>query len=95
VLVYPASLLESLCTGVATVGFMSFLVHICDRSHAAVQYAALTSLMALPGAAAGSLSGLAAEQLGYAGFFAATAVLALPAFALLPAAGRWVRASDA
>ena len=89
--VYAASLLESLCTGFATVGFMSFLMRICDRTHAAVQYAALTSLVALPGAAAGALSGLAAEQLGYAGFFAATALLALPAFALLPAASRWVR----
>jgi len=88
--VYVASLVESLCTGFATVGFMSYLMHICDRAHAAVQYAALTSLMALPGAAAGALSGFATEQLGYAGFFAATALLALPAFALLPAASRWV-----
>jgi PAT family beta-lactamase induction signal transducer AmpG len=88
--VYAASLAESLCTGFATVGFMSFLMHVCDRAHAAVQYAALTSLVALPGAAAGALSGLAAERLGYAGFFAATALLALPAFALLPSAARWV-----
>jgi PAT family beta-lactamase induction signal transducer AmpG len=88
--VYAASLAESLCTGLATVGFMSFLMHICDRAHAAVQYAALTSLVALPGAGAGALSGFAAEQLGYAGFFAATALLALPAFALLPTATRWV-----
>jgi len=87
--VYVASLLESLCTGFATVGFMSFLMRICDRAHAAVQYAALTSLVALPGAAAGALSGLATERLGYAGFFAATALLALPSFALLPAAARW------
>jgi PAT family beta-lactamase induction signal transducer AmpG len=87
--VYAASLVESLCTGFATVGFMSFLMRICDRAHAAVQYAALTSLVALPGAAAGALSGLATEQLGYAGFFAATALLALPSFALLPAASRW------
>ncbi len=89
--VYLASLLESLCTGFATVGFMSFLMRICDRSHAAVQYAALTSLVALPGAAASALSGLATDQLGYAGFFAVTALLGVPAFALLPAAARWVR----
>jgi PAT family beta-lactamase induction signal transducer AmpG len=88
--VYAASLLESLCTGFATVGFMSFLMRICDRAHAAVQYAALTSLVALPGAAAGALSGVATEQLGYAGFFAATALLALPSFALLPTASRWL-----
>jgi len=89
--VYAASLLESVCGGLATVGFMSFLMRICDRSHAAVQYAALTALVALPGAGAGALSGLASERLGYAGFFLATALLSLPAFALLPAASRWAR----
>ena len=88
-LVYLASLVESLCTGFATVGFMSFLMRISDRAHAAVQYAALTSLVALPGAVAGAASGLVAERLGYAGFFAATALLALPSFALLPRASRW------
>jgi PAT family beta-lactamase induction signal transducer AmpG len=88
---YAASIVESLCTGAATVGFLSFLMRICDRAHAAVQYAALTSLMALPGAFAGGASGWLTEQLGYAGFFAATALLALPAFALLPAASRWAR----
>jgi hypothetical protein len=51
--------------------------------------------MALPGSAAGALSGFATERLGYAGFFAATALLALPAFALLPAAGRWVAPPEA
>lgn len=89
--IYAASVAESLCSGVAAVGFMSFLMHICEREHGAVQYAALTSVTFLAGSLAGAFSGVAAEQLGYAGFFAATAVLALPAFALLPAAARWAR----
>lgn len=93
--IFSASVVESLCSGVAAVGFMSFLMRICERAHAAVQYAALTSLGFLAGSLARGFSGVAAEQLGYAGFFAATALLALPAFALLPAAARWARDDDA
>jgi PAT family beta-lactamase induction signal transducer AmpG len=89
--IYAASVSESLCSGIAAVGFMSFLMRICEREHAAVQYAALTSLGFLAGSLARAFSGVAAEQLGYAGFFAATALLAVPAFALLPAAARWAR----
>jgi len=89
--IYAASIAESLCSGIAAVAFMSFLMRICEREHAAVQYAALTSLGFLAGALARAFSGVAAEQLGYASFFAATALLAAPAFALLPAAARWVR----
>jgi MFS transporter, PAT family, beta-lactamase induction signal transducer AmpG len=89
--IYAASTAESLCSGVAAVAFMSFLMRICEREHAAVQYAALTSLGFLAGALARAFSGVAADQLGYASFFAATALLAVPAFALLPAAARWVR----
>jgi PAT family beta-lactamase induction signal transducer AmpG len=89
--IYAASIAESLCSGVAAVGFMSFLMRICEREHAAVQYASLTSLAFLAGVLPRALSGIGAEQLGYAGFFAATALLAAPAFALLPAAAGWVR----
>ena len=89
--IYAASSAESLCSGLAAVAFMSFLMRICDREHAAVQYAALTSLGFLAGALARAFSGIAADRLGYASFFAATALLALPGFALLPAAARWAR----
>jgi PAT family beta-lactamase induction signal transducer AmpG len=91
--IYAASTAESLCSGIAAVAFMSFLMRICEREHAAVQYAALTSLGFLAGSLARAFSGVAADQLGYASFFAATALLAAPAFALLPAAARWVRDS--
>jgi hypothetical protein len=56
-----------------------------------VQYATLTSLGFLAGALARAFSGVGAEQLGYAGFFAATALLAAPSLALLPWAARWAR----
>ncbi len=87
--IYAASIVESLCSGLAAAGFLSFLMRICQREHAAVQYATLTGLYALPGALVGALSGAAVEWIGYAAFFAATTLLAAPAFAFLPAARRW------
>jgi len=86
---YGAALVESFCGGLASVAFLSFLMRVCDRQHAAVQYAALTALYALPGSLAGALSGMATERIGYAAFFAATAILALPALLLVPALRRF------
>lgn len=88
--IYTASLVESLCSGLAAAGFLSFLMNICDRKHAAVQYAALTGLYALPGIFTSAASGVAVEWIGYGSYFALTAVLALPAFAFLPSARRWI-----
>ncbi len=88
--IYTASLVESFCGGLAAAGFLSFLMNICDRRHAAVQYAALTGLYALPGIFAGAASGVTVEWMGYGSYFALTALLALPAFAFLPSACRWI-----
>jgi PAT family beta-lactamase induction signal transducer AmpG len=87
---YGASLVESACSGLAAAGFLAFLMRLCEKEHAAVQYAALTALYALPGTLTGALSGRAVDLAGYASYFAATAVLALPALALLPRARRWL-----
>lgn len=86
--VYAASIIESFTAGMAGVGFMSFLMRICEREHAAVQYALVTSIYASAGTLAAIPSGWLAEQLGYARYFALTAVYALPAFAFLTRAGR-------
>ncbi len=90
--IYAASIVESFGGGLAVAAFMSFLMRICDRTHAAVQYATLSGLYALPGTLAGTVSGLAVEQMGYASWFALTALLAAPAFLFLPAASRWAAA---
>jgi PAT family beta-lactamase induction signal transducer AmpG len=88
--VYSAALVESFCSGLAAAGFLSFLMNICDRKHAAVQYAALTGLYALPGIFTSAASGVAVEWMGYGSYFALTALLALPAFAFLPIARGWI-----
>ncbi len=84
--VFAAALIESLCSGLVSASFLSYLMRICQREHAAVQYALLTASYALPGAVAAGFSGVLTEAIGYAPYFALTAGLALPAFAFLPRA---------
>jgi len=81
--VYAAALCESLCSGLASAAFLSYLMNICQREHAAVQYALLTAAYRLPGVPAASVSGFLTERLDYAAYFALTAAMALPAFAFL------------
>ncbi len=88
--IYLASLVESFCGGLAASGFLAFLMRICEREYAAIQYAVLTGAYAALGRLVGTGSGVAVEGIGYASFFAGTAALALPALLLLPAARRWV-----
>jgi PAT family beta-lactamase induction signal transducer AmpG len=92
--VYGASITESFCSGLATAAFLSFLMRICEKQHAAVQYALAYAMSSVAGSLAAIPSGQLAQALGYAGYFALTALYALPAFALLPAARRWLDAED-
>jgi PAT family beta-lactamase induction signal transducer AmpG len=82
--IYLASIVESLTQGLGTAAFLSFLMNLCDKKHAAAQYALLSALFALTRDVAGAFSGIGVESLGYAVYFAVTAALALPALALLP-----------
>jgi PAT family beta-lactamase induction signal transducer AmpG len=88
--VYTASLVESFCSGMAGVTFMSFLMRICDKTHAAVQYAMLTATYAAAGSVLRIFSGALTDELGFATYFALTAAFALPALTLIPAARRWL-----
>jgi len=90
--IYAASIVESLCGGMASAAFMSFLMRVCQKEHAAVQYALLTAVYALPGWFVGMGSGWLTEWIGYAAYFAFTGALALPAFAALPFAQRFAGA---
>ena len=90
--VYGASLIESFCSGLATAAFLSYLMRVCEKEHAAVQYALLYAVASFAGTVAAIPSGWLAQGLGYAGYFALTALYSLPAFAFLPAARRWLSA---
>jgi PAT family beta-lactamase induction signal transducer AmpG len=94
-LMYAASIVESFCGGLGTAPFLAFLMSICDKAHAATQYALLSALFGLTRVMAGTLSGWATEEIGYAAYFTLTFFLAWPALALLPWVRRWTAARAA
>lgn len=92
--VYAAGGIESFTSGAVGAAFLSYLMRICEKAHAAVEYALLTALYALAGSLLAGASGWITEATGYATYFALTAAFALPAFAFLPRAARWLRPTD-
>jgi len=91
-LMYTASVVESFCGGLGTAPFLAFLMSICDKAHAATQYALLSALFGLARVVAGTMSGWATERFGYAAYFTLTFFLAWPALLLLPWVRRWTSA---
>jgi PAT family beta-lactamase induction signal transducer AmpG len=89
--IYLASMLESFSQGLGTAAFLSFLMKLCDREHAATQYAILSALFAVTRDVGGAFTGIGVEALGYATFFAVTTALALPGLAMLPLVRRAIR----
>jgi PAT family beta-lactamase induction signal transducer AmpG len=92
--IYAAAFVESLSGWLASIAFMSFLMRICDKRHAAVQYALLTALYALAGSLISMPSGWFVDRIDYAPYFALSAAFALPAFLFLPATRRWIERSS-
>jgi MFS transporter, PAT family, beta-lactamase induction signal transducer AmpG len=88
-LMYAASIVESFCGGLGTAPFMAFLMSICDKSHAATQYALLSALFGLTRVVAGIVSGWATEVFGYAIYFTLAFFLAWPALFLIPRVQAW------
>ena len=89
--IYVASVIESFTQGLGTAAFLSFLMHLCDKEHAATQYAILSALFAVTRDIGGAFTGIGVEALGYATYFAVTTALALPGLALLPFVRRSIR----
>jgi PAT family beta-lactamase induction signal transducer AmpG len=81
---YAVVIIENFCGGLGTAAFLAFLMSICDREHAATQYAMLSAAFALTRFVIGSLSGLLADNLGYTRYFWLTFILGLPALLLVP-----------
>ncbi len=89
-MIYSASLLESFTGGLGTAAFLAFLMHVCEKEHAAVQYALLSAVFAFSRDVAGAASGWATTRLGYDSYFLLTFALAFPAYTLLPAVRGWI-----
>ena len=73
-----------------TAGFLAFLMNICEKEHATIQYAFLSSIFSLTGRLIGGISGLGAERYGYGNYFAITFLLSMPAYLLLPWVKQWI-----
>jgi PAT family beta-lactamase induction signal transducer AmpG len=88
---YGASMFESLSGGLGTAAFLAFLMNVCQKEHATVQYAFLSSIFSLTGRLVGGISGLGAEKYGFANYFAITFLLSMPAYLLLPWVKPWIQ----
>jgi PAT family beta-lactamase induction signal transducer AmpG len=88
---YGASMFESLSGGLGTAAFLAFLMNVCQKEHATVQYAFLSSVFSLTGRLIGGISGLGAERYGFGNYFALTFLLSMPAYALLPWVKQWIQ----
>jgi PAT family beta-lactamase induction signal transducer AmpG len=88
---YGASVFESFSGGLGTAAFLAFLMNICEKEHATVQYAFLSSIFSLTGRLVGGVSGLGAEHYGYGNYFAITFLLSMPAYTLLPWVKPWIQ----
>ncbi|MGB7951537.1 MAG: arabinose ABC transporter permease [Candidatus Binatia bacterium] len=92
---YGASMFESLSGGLGTAAFLAFLMNICQKEHATIQYAFLSSIFSLTGRLIGGISGLGAERYGYGNYFAITFLLSMPAYLLLPWVRQWIHEEPA
>jgi MFS transporter, PAT family, beta-lactamase induction signal transducer AmpG len=81
--VAAAALFENFAAGLGTAAFLAFLMSVCERRYAATQFALLSAIYALSRWAAGLVSGVLAERLGFATYFFVTFLLGLPAYLLL------------
>jgi PAT family beta-lactamase induction signal transducer AmpG len=89
-LIYAASMLESFCEGLGDATLLAFLMHVCEKEHAAVEFAALSATSALSVSVCGAISGWATTRLGYGPYFLLTFFLGFPALTLLPILRPWI-----
>jgi PAT family beta-lactamase induction signal transducer AmpG len=81
---YAAAVSENFGFGLGTAAFLAFLMAVCDREHAATEYALLTAIFGLTRVIVGSASGSFTTLLGYPAYFWLTVFLGVPALLLLP-----------
>lgn len=75
--------LDNLSSGLATAAFVAYLSSLTNLKFSATQYALLSSIMLLLPRLVGGYSGVMVEELGYAQFFLATALLGVPTLLLI------------
>ena len=81
--------LEFASAGMGQAAYASYMALQTDKRFTAVQYALLSSLMAVPGSLASALTGYMVAGLGWTGFYTACALLCLPGLYLLTRLAPW------
>jgi PAT family beta-lactamase induction signal transducer AmpG len=80
---------EFFATGLGQAAYATYMAIQTNKKFTATQYALLTSLMAVPGAVAASVTGFMAEHLGWINFYVICALLAAPGLLLLLKIAPW------
>ncbi len=75
--------LDNISGGLATAAFVAYMSQLCNLRFTATQYALLSSLAAFGRTWLSTPSGLAAETLGWDGFFMLSAVIGIPPLLML------------
>jgi len=69
---------ENISSGMGTAAYAAFMASMTDRRFTATQYALLSSLMGIPRVIASAPTGYIAGHAGWAGFFIACTLIAIP-----------------
>ncbi len=75
---------ENLTAQMGTAAYAAYMGSITNVRFTATQYALMSSLMSVPGVVFASRTGALAGSLGWAGFFVACAVFAIPGMFMIP-----------
>jgi PAT family beta-lactamase induction signal transducer AmpG len=75
--------LDNLAGGMGTAAFVALLMSLCDRRYTATQFALLSAASSVGRVFVGPPSGIMVASMGWAPFFFATFLIALPGLALL------------
>jgi PAT family beta-lactamase induction signal transducer AmpG len=75
--------IDAFANGMGAAAFVAFLMSLCSKSYSATQYALLSGLATLLGRMVSSTSGVIAENAGWVGFYAITAVMIAPSLVLV------------
>ena len=81
---YTVVIVENYTGGLGTAAFLAFLMAVCDREHAATQFAMLSAAFAFTRFGIGTFSGVLAQNMGYGPYFWLTVILGVPGLLLLP-----------
>ncbi len=85
---------DNFSAGIATAAFVAYMSSLTNVAYSATQYALFSSIMLLLPKFIAGFSGLVVDNIGYARFFAGTALLGLPVILLIVLAIRFMPARN-